>query len=138
MKTLITFLFALLCATPAWAQPRPQPLPDARGLLRALEDAFTAVADRVAFDADALPAALTVRRRRAGERFTPFGSGERRLKTFLIDAKVPRWERDRVPIVEAGGAILWVGGLRRGAQAPVAAATRRVLELALSAPVVPR
>ena len=95
-------------------------------------------ADRVAFDADALPAALTVRRRRAGERFTPFGSGERRLKTFLIDAKVPRWERDRVPIVEAAGAILWVGGLRRGAQAPVAAATRRVLELALSAPVVPR
>src|SRR2546427_4345794 len=31
-------------------------------------------------------------------RFTPFGGVERKLKDFLIDAKVPRWERDRVPI----------------------------------------
>ena len=92
----------------------------------------------MAFDADQVPGTLSVRCRRAGDRFTPFGSGERRLKTFLIDAKVPRWERDRVPIVEAAGAILWVGGLRRGAPAPVTVATRRVLELALNPPARPR
>jgi tRNA(Ile)-lysidine synthase len=85
---------------------------------------------RVAFDADALPTPLHVRGRRRGDRFRPFsGSGRRRLKTLLIDAKVPRWDRDRWPLVEAGGEIVWVGGLRRGAQAPITAATRRILEL---------
>ncbi len=86
---------------------------------------------RVAFDADRLPPSLLVRARRPGDRFTPFGGGERRLKSFLIDAKVPRWDRRRLPLVEAAGDILWLAGLRRSATAPVTAQTRRVLELAL-------
>jgi len=86
---------------------------------------------RVAFDADDLADPLVVRARRPGERFVPFGGAERRLKTLLIDAKVPRWDRGRVPLVEAGGTIVWVGHLRRGAAARVTARTRRVLELAL-------
>jgi tRNA(Ile)-lysidine synthase len=86
----------------------------------------------VAFDADRLPTTLLVRGRRAGDRFVPFGGrGERRLKTFLIDAKVPRWDRDRLPLVEASGTIVWVAGLRRGVQAPVSADTTRILELRL-------
>jgi tRNA(Ile)-lysidine synthase len=84
-----------------------------------------------AFDADLLPSTLVVRARRAGDRFTPFGQGERRLKTFLIGAKVPRWERGRVPIVEASGEIVWLAGVRRAATAPITERTRRVLQLAL-------
>jgi tRNA(Ile)-lysidine synthase len=86
-------------------------------------------AARVAFDAVALPRRLMIRARRRGDRFRPFGAGERRLKTFLIDAKVPRWERARLPLVDAGGEIIWVVGVRRAALAPVTAATRDVLEL---------
>ena len=85
----------------------------------------------VAFDADALPSMLTVRARRRGDRLTPFGHGERRLKTLLIDAKIPRWERSRIPVIEAAGEIVWIGGLRRGAAAPLTERTRRVLQLAL-------
>jgi tRNA(Ile)-lysidine synthase len=85
--------------------------------------------DRVAFDAAGLPRTLTVRPRRPGERFHPFGGPERRLKSFLIDAKVPRWERDRLPLIDAGGEIVWVAGVRRGATAPVTLATREVIEL---------
>ena len=85
----------------------------------------------VAFDADALPSMLTVRARRRGDRLTPFGHGERRLKTLLIDAKIPRWERSRIPVIEAAGEIVWIGGLRRGAVAPLTERTRRVLQLAL-------
>ena len=59
------------------------------------------------------------------------GDRERRLKSFLIDEKIPRWERARLPLVEAGGRILWVGGVRRGDAAPVTAHTGRVLELVL-------
>ncbi|HET7874810.1 MAG TPA: tRNA lysidine(34) synthetase TilS [Methylomirabilota bacterium] len=88
----------------------------------------------VAFDADRVPAALAVRGRRPGDRFVPFGgSPERRLKSLLIDAAVPRWERPRVPLLEAGGEILWVAGLRRGRAAPVDSGTRRILQVTLRA-----
>jgi tRNA(Ile)-lysidine synthase len=90
------------------------------------------VRQRVGFDAALVPSRLTVRARRPGDRFAPFGGGgERRLKSFLIDEKIPRWERARLPLVEADGRILWVGGVRRSREAPVTAATRRVLELTL-------
>ncbi len=84
----------------------------------------------VAFDADAL-GPLTVRGRRRGDRFLPFGSVDRKLTHFLIGAKVPRWERATVPLVDAAGTIVWVAGVRRGAAAPVTAATRRVLRLSV-------
>jgi tRNA(Ile)-lysidine synthase len=88
-------------------------------------------AAHAAFDAAAVPRRLLIRARRPGDRFRPFGAGERRLKSFLIDAKVPRWERVRLPLVEAGGEILWVAGVRRAAAAPLTAATRDVMELRL-------
>src|SRR5207244_10471099 len=77
--------------------------------------------DRVAFDLAGLPPRLLVRARRRGDRFRPFGGGDRRLKSFLIDAKIPRWDRDRLPPVDAGTAIHWVTGVRRGGAAHVPA-----------------
>ena len=88
-------------------------------------------ADRVAFDAAGVPPRLLVRPRRQGDRFRPFGGGDRRLKSFLIDAKVPRWQRDRVPLVDAGRDIVWIAGVRRGAAAPVTPRTGTVVELRL-------
>ncbi len=86
-----------------------------------------------AFDAAQLGSPLVVRARRSGERFQPFGAtGQRRLKRVLIDARVPRWERDRLPIVEAGGEVVWLAGLRRSALAPVGSTTTRIVELRLS------
>jgi len=93
-------------------------------------------ADCVAFDAAGCPRSLLVRARRRGDRFVAFGAGERRLKSLLIDAGVPRWDRSRVPLVEAGGEILWVAGVRRAAAAAITAATQEVLEIRL-VPSVP-
>ena len=93
-------------------------------------------ADCVAFDAAGCPRSLLVRARRRGDRFVAFGAGEQRLKSLLIDAGVPRWDRSRVPLVEAGGEILWVAGVRRAAAAAVTAATQEVLEIRL-VPSVP-
>jgi hypothetical protein len=36
-----------------------------------------------------------------------------------------------LPLIEQDGRILWVAGLRRGAAAPVTAATREIVELRL-------
>jgi tRNA(Ile)-lysidine synthase len=87
--------------------------------------------DRVAFDAAGLPRTLVVRSRRRGDRVLAFGSGERRLKSLLIDAGVPRWDRNRLPLLEAGGQILWVAGVRRAAAAPVTGSTREIVEIGL-------
>lgn len=125
-------------ATRAWAGPGALDLPEigrrliARVVPRGPGYVVPREPARVAFDADVLPATLTVRARRRGDLFRPFGGPDlRRLKSFLIDAGVPRWLRPRTPLVEAGGEIIWVAGVRRGRIAPVTAATTRVLELAL-------
>jgi len=121
-----------------WAVPDALELPEiearltARVLARDRAYVVPREPGRAAFDADALPPALTVRARRRGDVFSPFGaSALRRLKSFLIDAGVPRWQRARTPLVEAGREIIWVAGIRRGSIAPVTAATTRVLELAI-------
>ncbi|MEW6281134.1 MAG: tRNA lysidine(34) synthetase TilS, partial [Candidatus Eremiobacterota bacterium] len=54
---------------------------------------------------------LWVRSRRPGDRLRP-ARGSRKVQDILVDAKVPRWERDRVPlIIDAEGQILAVSGL---------------------------
>jgi tRNA(Ile)-lysidine synthase len=87
--------------------------------------------DRVAFDAAGVPRQLLIRARRRGDRLVAFAGGERRLKTLLIDAGIPRWDRQRLPIVEADGQILWVAGVRRAAASVVSPQTREVLEIGL-------
>jgi len=57
-------------------------------------------------------AGLFVRNRRPGDRLRPFGmTGTRKLQDYMVDRKVPRSERDRVPIVVDGrDRIVWVVG----------------------------
>jgi tRNA(Ile)-lysidine synthase len=64
----------------------------------------------VAAPALALP--LAVRSRRPGDRFRPLGApGKRKLQDFLVDRKVPREQRDTVPLVVDGrDRIVWVVG----------------------------
>jgi len=105
---------------------------EARCFERGPDYAIPREARRVAFDADRLPAVLDVRPRRDGDSFTPFaGSCPRRLKTFLIDAHIPRWERSRIPLLEAAGDIIWIAGVRRGQAALVGGDTERILEVTL-------
>lgn len=61
--------------------------------------------------ADALEGEPVVRTRRHGDRFRPIGSpGTRKLKDYLIDRKVERDERDRIPLVACGSEVLYVAG----------------------------
>jgi tRNA(Ile)-lysidine synthase len=81
------------------------------------------------FDADRLPGPLFLRNRKPGDRLTVFGSGEKKLKDLLIDAKVPRAWRDRLPLLTAGEEVILVPGVRRSAVAPVNEQTRRFLHV---------
>jgi tRNA(Ile)-lysidine synthetase-like protein len=56
--------------------------------------------------------AVTVRNRRPGDRIHPLGGrGSRRLKEVLIDRRVPRQRRDRLPLLVVDGTIAWVPGV---------------------------
>lgn len=60
-------------------------------------------------------AKLTIRNRREGDKFTPWGmDGTKKLKQLMIDAKIPRRRRDRVGIFTIDGEIAWIIGYRRG------------------------
>ena len=55
---------------------------------------------------------LSVRNRRPGDRFHPVGlGGNKKLQDYFVDLKVPRDERDVVPlVVDEADRIIWVAG----------------------------
>lgn len=67
------------------------------------------------FDEESLEFPLAVRNRRPGDRFEPLGlNGSKKVQDMFVDSKVPKWRRDRLPLlVDASGRILWIPGLRR-------------------------
>ena len=83
---------------------------------------------------------LTVRNRRHGDRFQPYGMrGTKKIKDFFIDAKVPRYERDRTPMLVCGDEILWVVGYTTGDRFKIQPGTRQYLYLRyVSDTTVPR
>ncbi len=55
---------------------------------------------------------VTIRNRRPGDRIHPLGaSGSRRLKEVLIDRRVPRHVRERLPLLCVGERIAWAPGV---------------------------
>lgn len=66
----------------------------------------------VYLDADAVKGGLWVRSRRIGDRMRPVGlGGTKKLQDIMVDAKVPRGQRDGVPVVAADWGIAWVAGI---------------------------
>ena len=83
------------------------------------------------FDAAKLAWPLRVRALRPGDRMAPRGGrGSRKLSDLLIDAKIPRQERARLPVLcDAAGAILFVPGLRPAQTGGPDATTREWIEI---------
>jgi tRNA(Ile)-lysidine synthase len=84
-------------------------------------------------DAESVRPPLTVRTRRRGDRFVPFGMVESiKLQDFFVNAKVPRAERMRTPLVLSGDEIAWVVGHRVGERFKVGDDSRRTIRLEAS------
>ncbi|MCJ7515076.1 MAG: tRNA lysidine(34) synthetase TilS [Dehalococcoidia bacterium] len=82
------------------------------------------------FDFDKVGKKLIVRRRRPGDRFQPLGMSQtKKLQDFMVDAKIPRSWRDRVPLVSSARQILWVVGWRMDDRVKVTEKTKKVLWL---------
>lgn len=64
-------------------------------------------------DRDKVSFPITVRARKPGDYFYPYGFGKRKkLQDFFVDEKVPRDERDAIPIIESDGKIVCIVGYR--------------------------
>jgi tRNA(Ile)-lysidine synthase len=82
------------------------------------------------FDFAKTGSALKLRRRAPGDRFQPLGMpGPKKLNVFMIDARIPRAWRDRIPIVTSPGQIIWVAGWRIDERVKVTRQTERILRL---------
>ncbi|HSO71053.1 MAG TPA: tRNA lysidine(34) synthetase TilS, partial [Thermodesulfobacteriota bacterium] len=58
---------------------------------------------------------LLVRNVRAGDRFQPLGlRGSKKVNRFLMDRKIARSQRERIPVIISGGEIVWIAGLEIG------------------------
>lgn len=73
---------------------------------------------------------LWIRSWKAGDRLKPFGmKGSKKIQDILVDAKIPRAERYRVPVVECDGEIIWVPGYRIAARWAVGHSEDRNLQM---------
>ncbi|MCZ6891910.1 MAG: tRNA lysidine(34) synthetase TilS [Chloroflexi bacterium] len=85
---------------------------------------------RAHLDVAALGDRVQIRPRRAGDRFQPLGmEGTKRLNEFMIDARIPKNWRDRVPLLEGESGVAWVVGWRIAHWARVTEATGQVVEV---------
>jgi tRNA(Ile)-lysidine synthase len=84
----------------------------------------------VAFvDYQALGKEVLVRSKMPGDRFCPLGmKGTKKLQDFFIDEKIPFEEREKIPLVESGGKIIWVGGWRLDERAKVTEKTKKIVK----------
>lgn len=83
------------------------------------------------FDMSKFSEPLTVRNRRTGDFFCPAGMGgkKKKIKEYFIDLKIPRRERERIPILTSPEGIIWVAGYRSDERFRVTAATEKILEV---------
>lgn len=81
-------------------------------------------------DAENVQLPLRVRTRRDGDRFWPLGlSGSKRLKEVLIENKIPRQDRETLPLLVDKNGILWLPGLRISEQAKLRDETKKALKV---------
>jgi len=88
---------------------------------------------RAYLDYDQISQPLTLRCRKDGDRFQPYGmQGGKKIKDFFIDLKLPMDTRNRIPLlVDKKGNVLWVIGLRIGEQVKITSRTQKVLVVSM-------
>lgn len=82
------------------------------------------------FDYDKIEESILIRSRKNGDKIKPLGlKGSKKLKDIFIDLKVPKEERDDIPLVCSGNDILWIVGHKVSEDFKVEKRTKRILEI---------
>ena len=84
------------------------------------------------FDYDKIKCTLSVRYRKTGDYMTLSGGGRKTVKSFMIDEKIPREDRGRIPLVADGSHVLWVIGYRISEYYKITDDTNTVIQIQLN------
>jgi len=86
--------------------------------------------ETIELDADKIKTPLAIRGRKEGDFFYPAGFGKKKkLQDYFVDEKVPRDERDSIPIVISGNDVVWIAGYRADERFKVTEDTKKILML---------
>ncbi|WP_055665245.1 tRNA lysidine(34) synthetase TilS [Desnuesiella massiliensis] len=73
---------------------------------------------------------IIIRARREGDKFTPYGmSGSKKVKDLLMDLKVPKNERNQIPLFCVENQICWIVGYRISDKYKIEKNTKRILQV---------
>ncbi len=79
------------------------------------------------FDYDKIKKSLWLRSRREGDyMLLPAGRGRQKLQDYMVNEKIPRWQRDHIPLLACGDMVLWVAS-GKSSGFPVTGETKRIL-----------
>jgi tRNA(Ile)-lysidine synthase len=89
------------------------------------KDEFT-----VYLDWDKLKYPIHLRNKKPGDYFSPLGmKGKKKLSDFLIDLKIPNWEKEETLVLTSKDKIVWVLGKRISEEFKVTSQTKKVLRI---------
>ncbi len=82
------------------------------------------------FDYDKIEEGIIVRHRKDGDKMVPMGmKGTKKLKDIFINSKIPKENRDIIPIVCFDEKIAWVVGVKVSEQFKVTSNTKQILKI---------
>lgn len=85
------------------------------------------------FDYDKIKKPVVIRYRRTGDKLVINAAGDTKsLKKYMIDEKIPAFERQHIPLVAEDDHVLWVAGYRINEAYKVTADTKRIIEIYMS------
>jgi tRNA(Ile)-lysidine synthase len=81
-------------------------------------------------DADLIGDEFILRNWQPGDWFIPLGmKGRKKVSDFLIDLKIPIYEKGKILVLESEGKIVWVCGLRLDDRFKITDSTKKILKI---------
>ncbi len=96
-----------------------------------LTASLTPIEGALRADAERIEDGAVIRARREGDTFRKFGGGEKSLKKYLIDKKIPQGLRDGLPVLALGSKVLAVLGVEISEDVKVTEKTKKTVYLAV-------
>ena len=85
------------------------------------------------FNYDVIDANIIIRQRKSGDKINPLGmKGTKKLKDIFIDMKIPKEERDLIPIMQFGEKIGWIVSLKLSDEFKITKNTKKILQVSFS------
>lgn len=81
------------------------------------------------FDYDRIKGTLSVRTRKTGDYITLRDGNRKTVKSYMIDEKIPRELRDRIPLLAEGSHVVWIVGYRISEYYKITEETKQVLKV---------